>query len=275
MISRIIGYGCSYTCGVELTDHLVLNITRNECDILKQKTQHADFYKNLYKKTNLKKIDLIEKEKQESWLNKLAKKVNIPVVNNASEGNSMTNIFFEIIKDFYNNNIKQDDLILVGIPPWQRYTIFDLDKFKPLQIANDPTLSVPFARFFINSPSKDAIEFFYKDVLLIFNHYQSIINCKNLLKNYHFYIQNMVPDNKYNFIDIDGNTFDKVLWLKEYLVKNISKDLFLDHDYSLEISRDFINDPKDRCGYGHMPPEAHEALSNSLSQKIIEKFFNS
>ena len=46
-MTRLVGYGCSYTCGTELSDHILLNQPRNVVDDVKRKFGHGSWKKIL------------------------------------------------------------------------------------------------------------------------------------------------------------------------------------------------------------------------------------
>jgi hypothetical protein len=113
--NRIVAYGCSYTAGDELVDHVILGISFDECNKLKNlsnKADTTDFYKKLPKDI-LSKIEIANR--QASWAGQLAMLLNKPFLNRAKGGSGIDEILFNIVSDRTSKIISDTDLIIVGL----------------------------------------------------------------------------------------------------------------------------------------------------------------
>ena len=126
--NRIISYGCSFTAGSELGTAEFLGITEEELHKLVKKHSAPTLWHTLRMGMNLSDIDAeaIEKEidtynLSKSWPNYVAQYFHIPLVNRAVPGASLPFIVSRILTDLHNSDIKDDDLILVGLPAPARW----------------------------------------------------------------------------------------------------------------------------------------------------------
>jgi len=123
---RIISYGCSLTAGSELTDHEFLGITEDELfDLVKKrnmKGSHEVF--QFFKLTSMTHKQLLAKNASVSWPNYVAQNFNVPLVNKAMPGTSLSHATYNILNDLHYNAIEEDDLVLVGITSPSRWFQF-------------------------------------------------------------------------------------------------------------------------------------------------------
>lgn len=126
--NRIISYGCSFTAGSELGDAGVLGMTEEEMHKLVKKHSSPSLWHLLRTGMNLTHSDAdrlsrkIEKYNfTKSWPNYVAKHFDVSLVNRGKGGASLSFIVSRILTDLYNSDIKDDDLILVGLPAPARW----------------------------------------------------------------------------------------------------------------------------------------------------------
>ena len=119
-IDRIIAYGCSFTAGDEIVDHLLLNLSFKEVNKLKKNySNQVEFYK---------KFDIEfpnDLMRQSSWAGQLAKLLNKPFISKAYPGFSISQSYFQIYNDWKNNLITNKDLVLVGLTGPSRLVWFN------------------------------------------------------------------------------------------------------------------------------------------------------
>jgi hypothetical protein len=126
--NRIISYGCSFTAGTELGTAEFLGITEEEMHKLVKKHSSPSLWHMLRKSKNLSDSDADELEEKitkhsltKSWPNYVAKYFDVPLVNRGIGGSSLSFIVSRILTDLHNSDIKDDDLILVGLPASARW----------------------------------------------------------------------------------------------------------------------------------------------------------
>ena len=117
-INRVVAYGCSYTAGDEIMDHVFMNVSFEECNKIKR--QYIQHGKTLDAKSKFKNdynIWTADKElnRNHSWAAYLAKHLDLPFVNRAVNGSSIDQIYFSIQSDLLNSSILETDLVLVGL----------------------------------------------------------------------------------------------------------------------------------------------------------------
>jgi len=129
---RLVAFGCSHTAGDEIADHTVLGLSFQEYhDEVKKIINSESTFKQQMVKSNevfwndkhllLKRNNL---NRSLSWSSKLARKLNLGNLNMSRGGNSMSNIFFEIVDQFNKHNLFPNDLIVIGLTHLHRYTVF-------------------------------------------------------------------------------------------------------------------------------------------------------
>lgn len=135
--NRLIIYGCSDSSGMELADHLALGISFDECNHLKKQAGSIEKFENTY--LNGKKIhdllldyDTDQVEKNLSYGSSLAKKLNLICDNRAIAGNSQSQMYWELTKDFYQGRINDNDLVLIGCTLIERVMLMEKDQNKTL-----------------------------------------------------------------------------------------------------------------------------------------------
>jgi hypothetical protein len=123
---RIISYGCSFTAGSELTDHEVMGITEEELSACARRNKYISsrqVHQHFSVSAELR-AQILESNRNKSWPNYIAQKYNIPLLNQAVPGSSLSHTTYCILRDIHNNITQPTDLILVGITSPNRWFQF-------------------------------------------------------------------------------------------------------------------------------------------------------
>lgn len=116
---RIVAYGCSFTAGDELPDAQILGISEDEIDTLKRSGISR---RDLYGKYD---PEIIKLGKTLSWVRWLSDRYGVDYSNRAQGGGSLPQMVFRIERDLRIGNIREDDLVLVGLTSMYRWFQFD------------------------------------------------------------------------------------------------------------------------------------------------------
>jgi hypothetical protein len=123
---RIISYGCSFTAGSELTDHEYLGITEEELAACARRNKYIGSHEILqhFSVTVELRAQILESNRTKSWPNYIAKKYNIPLLNQGIPGSSLSHASYCLLRDLHDNIIEPTDLILIGITSPNRWFQF-------------------------------------------------------------------------------------------------------------------------------------------------------
>lgn len=132
--NRIVAYGCSFTAGEESADHIVYGIDAEELDKKKRspKTdgvrseEYLEFRKKIVKEKykgqeSSLNLELLKEGKKNSYIRYLADILDLPYSNRAVPGGSMEQMLFRIERDIFSEQIKNDDLVIVGLTTSGRF----------------------------------------------------------------------------------------------------------------------------------------------------------
>jgi len=123
---RIISYGCSFTAGAEITDHDFIGITEEElatCARRNGYTGSRELYEHFSVDEDTRR-KILESNREKSWPNYIAQRYNIPLLNQAIPGSSLSHASYCILRDIHSNVVQPTDLILVGITSPNRWFQF-------------------------------------------------------------------------------------------------------------------------------------------------------
>jgi hypothetical protein len=257
--NRVVAYGCSFTAGDEIVDHLIIDKTFEETNKIKQKfSNQVEFYKHF----NITfPTDLIL---QNSWAGQLARLLNKPFVNKAYPGFSIGQSFFQIFNDYKNNIISKNDLILVGLTGTTRMMWYNKDL---KQMDSAPLLN------YIENLNLSANEILplanlYDDNLNAFYYYSFLNNIQQLKSYLNIRIQPMIVNNS-----INNDHFSMRHSLDENIYKyclNVFDDCSSILLLPKEHLRNKVLDPKIvLCGYKHPPLESHIELAIKIYDKCV------
>jgi hypothetical protein len=123
-INRILAYGCSYTAGDEIMDHVIMGVTLEECNRLKKEYIAKETATTLQFKNdfNIKWDEPLHRAN--SWAAQVAKLVNLPFENRAMNGSGLDEHYLKIYSDYEKGLILDSDLVLVGLTSMNRMIDF-------------------------------------------------------------------------------------------------------------------------------------------------------
>lgn len=259
-VKRVVAYGCSFTAGDEIVDHIILNTTFEEVNKLKKKfSNQVEFYKHH------KIIFPTELMLQSSWAGQLAKLLNVPIVNKAYPGTAISKSFFQIYNDFKTGFIKNDDLVLLGLTGPNRITFYNHDTHEldssPLSYYIDNQTGQP------NRYSKILLDLF-DDNLNALNYYSFLQNIINLKSYINIKLQPMS----------EVNTFNSTRWCMtnglDPEIYEFCKNVSEEGDTISLLPKDYLKrwDQNDNlCGYLHPAIENHINLAQNIYDNCVLK----
>lgn len=228
-------YGCSHTQGHELIDHIVLNMSYQECNEYK-KTNFESYIKEI----RIKEPHLEFKEKQNSYAAHLANMIGKPFKNYAKRGNSLDFILFQILHN------KTDDTIFIGMPPPERLVYFDEDNL----IVNKQLKS-------LFEENKDYL--ILLDILTPYTCYQNYIKTIVLINSIRSNV--IFCFNNFNLNIVVQN-------IKQPYLKNLFTKVI-----TMVLEKNFIIDEQINSNYrhafGHYTLEAHQEYALNISKYFI------
>lgn len=259
-IDRVIAYGCSFTAGDEIVDHLLLNVSFDEVNKIKKNySNQVEFYEKL-------SIEFPnDTMRRNSWAGQLAKLLNKPFVSKAYPGYSIAQSYFQIHSDWKNNFITDRDLILLGLTGPSRIMWYN----KELKVLD----SAPLLNYIENcnydtTEQKPLLELF-DDNLTAFNYFSFLNNVQQLKNHINIRIQPMTANNTvdskhFSLLGIDSNIMKYCL------------DVFDDCQNITLLSKEYLRnktiDPKfTLCRYGHPPLESHIELAIKIYDRCVIK----
>jgi len=252
--NRIVSFGCSWTAGDEIKDHEILGISYQKCKKMKIKYGSDKFYQ-LKDKNQKLYGNLIEENfsinSNSTWAALLSKKLHLDFENRAIGGSSLDQILFTILQDLKNNNIKNSDLILVGLTTPFR-TLLWPNKFQPYSVIPGVMDCTP------NNVKKWCLQKLWTDNNFSLNWIKTIQSISNLSDNIFF----IFPRPECSPIYYQYNISSEIKFYYEFIMDKLSDRFLSSHDLFLEL------ETYEHCGFGHPPYESHEKLADKLFEKI-------
>jgi hypothetical protein len=257
-ITRILAYGCSYTTGDEIMDHVTMNVSFDECNKIKRRyIQNDNSLDAKIKFKNDHNIWTTDKELNynHTWVAYLARHLNLPFKNKAMNGSSLDQIYFSIYRDLVNGLILETDIVLVGLTSPFRIidfrNVIEVKTVLPHHLNQDKV------------GSKMLVDLFNDDFSL-FQYYKIVESLHNLNSKINIRLQPMEPippleraTGGYKLIhtrsvcqSMQTSSLPSMLLPKEYLKLPI------------------IDGKEKRCEYGHPPLESHIELAEKIYNQI-------
>jgi hypothetical protein len=259
--NRIIAYGCSYTAGDEIMDHIVMGVSFEECNQTKldylnnRRSSIVPVYTSRFKEDfNIKWNDPLHRNS--SWAAQLAKLLDIPFENRAMNGSGLDEQYLGIYMDYAQGQILDNDLVLVGLTSMNRTIDFRLkEKITTLVSKNIPD----------ELGSKLFLDI-YNDDFLVFQYFKTLNLLSNLSSDINLLIQPMVADMTPKQLDnlklTHSRLFANNVW------KNIIDNIILPEEC---LQPPIVNGVAKKCAFGHPPLESHIELAEKLHKKFIDK----
>jgi len=253
-INRIIAYGCSYTAGDEIMDHVALGISFEECNQLKReyllKNEKSPNHTSKFKKDfNIRWDDPLHRNS--SWAGQLAKLMNVSFENRATNGSGLDEQYFKIHHDYAQGLILKDDLVLIGLTSMNRMIDFR-SKTTTLISKNIPDDSG--SRLLLDIYNDDYIVFHYFKTLDLFNGLRS--KMRLLMQPM---VDHMLPYQLNRLNVPNTRIFAKDIW------KNSISNILLPEDY---LRSPIVNGVKNKCAFGHPTLESHTELAEKIYKQI-------
>lgn len=127
-IDRVIAFGCSYTAGAELLDHLI----HPDADNIKRK-KGMKYWKDKFDSPETWKISAAEGNY--TWAAKVADRLSVDFVNKARGGSSLGYSLFMLEDAILKGEVTDKTLVLVGITTMNRSILFDEVSVKHMLIS--------------------------------------------------------------------------------------------------------------------------------------------
>jgi len=141
-INRIHVFGCSFTAGAELIDHIVFSSLGNMDEIDRKKFSAGSKFEAVYKShispewrnesgfIDYKKVSV--EQKKFAWPAILERLSGISIINHAIPGTSNDLMFYELDKLFAEGKILPTDLVIIGLTSPNRVSYFNpYNYYKP------------------------------------------------------------------------------------------------------------------------------------------------
>lgn len=161
---RIVAYGCSFTAGDEINDHLQFP----DSEQLKKKNIE-DWLLNYGPKLT---TEIKEKNKQDSYAGQLATLMRLPLVNNAIGGTGLFRHSRQFIKDLQTNQLGKHDLVVFGLTSIGRLMYLNPSYDRDIMMNRKVLHNIPV--------DFDFIVKFFTDEMLLFNYYGILLELLHL-----------------------------------------------------------------------------------------------
>jgi len=248
--NRIISYGCSYTSGAELMDHVHMKITFDRCNLIKKYfSSNPTTVSKFSKFYNIKDADSLNR--QNSWAAHLSKKLNKSFENRAEESSGIDQVYFKICEDLKNGTIDKDDLVIVGLVDIGRVIVFNHDGIRSLllgwQLAD-------------NNPHDVTLIQLLNDDWIFFNYYKTLKLM--LLLNDRINIRFQPMTARQNL-----EKYDSLTYVRDYAneVWQELQPFILSKTDVLELK-----EGQTLCGFKHHPVESHIDLADKIYSKLTD-----
>jgi hypothetical protein len=260
-IKRVVFYGCSFTVGAELADcDIFPELSKSEIDKLKLKERYS-----VYNRITVKHRDSLDNQK--SWSRWCADELNLPWVNRAENGSSMSQIIFSVERDLINGVIEDTDLIIVGITSPERICTFNQFGAQSLIFNNADT------RWSNESFRNDFLKEIASDDYILYNWFKDIKYLDMLsdrLQNRLFQQWVWATSAEIFELHTDGVPFYN---LSEYMTilanSSIRFDSIIDNNYSFTKLNAW--EPENREVFYHPKLELHQTFGKHVAQKFNEQ----
>lgn len=251
-VHRILAYGCSWTAGTELMDHVYLKITFDQCNKIKK--HYIKPNRSLEKMSkfidDFKIANADSLNRENSWAAHLAKKLNKPFENRAQGGSGLDQIYFKIWSDYKNGLILKNDLVLIGLTDVSRLITFEHLEVSTFMLGHHVAVDKLYNSPLIHITSND---------WLVFNYCKTLKLILNLGNEINIRLQPMVKD----ILDIASLKF----------LKDFANDTWTEAMAITLLPDDFLKERLDigNCGFYHRPVESHIDLADRIYSNAISK----
>jgi hypothetical protein len=259
-IKRILAYGCSYTAGDEIMDHVIMGLSFDECNQTKQDylnnrqssivPAHTARFKEDF---NIRWDEPLHRSN--SWAAHLAKKLGVSFENRAMNGSGLDEQYLGICTDYSRGLILNNDLVLVGLTSLNRTIDFrSKEKITTLISKNIPE----------DLGSKLFLDI-YNDDFLVFQYFKTLNLLSGLSSDINLLMQPMVADmtpKQLAKLDLThSRLFADNVW------KNTIDNIILPEEC---LQLPIVNGVAKKCAFGHPPVESHIELAGKMHNKLVD-----
>jgi hypothetical protein len=248
-IKRILAYGCSYTAGDEIVDHVIMGVSFEECNQWKRdylnkrlaSSAHTGKFKTDF---NIQWDDPLHRNS--SWAAQVAKLLDLPFENRAMNGSGLDEQYLKIYSDCETGLILDSDLVLVGLTTINRMIDFRLkEKITTLISRNIPD----------DIGSKLLLDL-YNDDYMVYHYFKTLSSLNSLSSKIQVLMQPMVNDmlvSQLDKLDLQhSRQYADSVWRE--CQPNILSESYLAHSPI--------------CEFGHPALECHIELAEKIYNQI-------
>ena len=261
MINRIVAYGCSFTSGDELCDHIVLENADYFKKALGKDAYMQYFFNNVPSSI---RDNLPARQRKASWVGSLAGNLNLEVDNRAIAGSSLLTILWNILRDLESGKITSTDFVIVGTTTLARSIYFDQTSEKsvlhsypsswPLHLKDNPTA--------INN-----ILDFLNPMYMHYNYYvtlSAILRLANTALNNRL-VACQCAHKKYISVNEDTPEYYKTV------IDTLKTDCTSTDTYIADKGLYDFQFYEVAHGFGHLPKKVHDMFSEYLTPIIFDR----
>jgi hypothetical protein len=267
-INRIVAFGCSFTAGTEILDHLL----NSHFVDLKKKLSAVEWWEQLKTDSDQMalQLELRKKESNHAWPAHLASYLGVDFVNYAQVGNSNENIYWQIQQQIEAGLITEHDLILIGITGAQRSMFFSKNNTDPIPflLSNIDSYADVLTENILKWFSDDRIVWNYYRDLKSFESVKNQLNGRAFIVPTEQIVKNICPWPYSNGYGVYCASSEKnALFFNKIINQLYDSDLFTSIKHSLYSFA--TNSTK--LPHGHLNEDAHKSFAELLSKIYITK----
>jgi hypothetical protein len=251
----VLAYGCSFTAGAELMDHVV----HPEADKIKS-IKGIDHWDQHYIKTSLKRDQLSRKERQISWAGQIASKLGLPSINHGLGGCSTAYMVYLLERHLQEKAIKDGSLVVVGVTNTTRIFHFDNDPYPRNWVLHHRSVGLP-----ETTDNGLPLSWDHKTVLDIYNESQLLWQHTNLLLRLTQISDQLDHRVKIFFMSDHRREYD---WLIDNT--NLSYRPFFQQRLKAIMDHPCVYDEKYLCGFAENREEFHAYMHPRV--QVHERF---
>jgi hypothetical protein len=245
---RVVAYGCSYTAGMELMDHVHMGMSFENCNKIKK--LFSSNAENMSKFREYFKMDQAgELNRQHSWAAYLSRKLDKSFENRAEGGAGLDQIYFKIYNDLTSGLISKNDLVVVGLTDTLRIIQFGPNKVGSLILG---------WHLSENNPGHEKLIELFDNDWLCFNHYKTLKLMLSLSDKINIRFQPMI-----SMHSLERQGFLKYVYDYSNQVWQDVRPFILSENDFLELK-----EGQRLCGFMHHPVDSHIDLADRIYSKI-------
>jgi len=283
-IKRIHTFGCSFTAGDELIDHIIFSSLGTMQEVDEFKYMYGSKFEEQFKynilpewKNEYGAIDYPRKcqeQKKFAWPAILGKLLNTPMINHAEPGSSNELIFLTLEKELAAGNIRADDLVIIGLTSPNRLSYFNPYKEDKLETYH------PFSdgqSRFSKSFTREYLETVMTKKFMMWKFHEAKMKCDMLNRSYiknrvlfletihssEFYYQMYCDENE------DKSFLEHIKWFDDKFKNRLAACFGNIMDFRAPDST-----PNYAGYHGRFHPkvELHQQVAESIRQELLTKF---